>query len=284
MPVPRPKRLLKRGVVRLGRAFAASGTRRVVLCYHAITPDDSFLSTKPDLFERHMQWLRERCRVVPLQNILHEQESSTPLVAVTFDDGYEDQHSRALEILTRLGIPATFFLTAGFLRREPAVMKRMAMLRGAPELEVRPLDWIQVREVASAGMQVGSHTYSHPNLARLPLPEARDELTRSREVIEGELGEEVDTIAYPFGKRRVHATPQTLRIAEASGYRIGVSVLSREVRSADSPLTIPRFIVDGDDGRKLQDKITGAYDLIGVWQERAPLWAMRLLSPDDFGR
>lgn len=280
----RPKQLLKRGVARIGRTFIRPGTRRVILCYHAVTPTESFLSTRPDLFEMHMRWLVERCRVVPLPKLFHEPRTSKPIVAVTFDDGYEDQHRHALPILTRYGIPATFFLTAGFLLRTPAVVRRMAMLQGVPHSDVTPLDWLQVGEIASAGMAIGSHSFSHPVLARLGPGEVRDELSRSREVIGEQLGAEVDSIAYPFGKPRVHVTARTLRIAEECGYGLGAGVLSRGARAVDLPLALPRFIVDGDHPRRLEEKISGAYDAIGLWQEQAPVWAIRLLSPQDFQR
>ena len=133
-------------------------------------------------------------------------------------------------------------------------------------------------------MDIGSHTYSHPNLARVSVVEAEHELRRSMDVISDQLGTAVDLFAYPFGKPGVHFTPTTIDVVRAQGYRMAAAVTFRGVRDSDSVYTIPRFFTDGDDVAKLEAKISGVYDVIGWWQDHAPLSVKRLVSPDDFRR
>jgi len=281
------KRSMKRAALMAARLVPRprGGTRRVVLCYHSVHPNRPYVSTTPDAFDRHVQWLQEHCRLASLPDLVSmpsTTRSERPLVAITFDDGHEDNHRYALPILARHRAPATFFITAGFVDRDPAVVRRLQELwRCGPE-DVVPLEWAQVRELRSSGMEIGSHTYSHPNLARLSRAQAADELRRSKDVIEERTTAAVDTFAYPFGKPGVHFTPDTADAVRATGYRLAAAVTSRGVQPSDSPFSIPRFFTDGDDVGKLQAKIEGAYELLGWWQDHAPLSVRRMVSPQDF--
>jgi peptidoglycan/xylan/chitin deacetylase (PgdA/CDA1 family)/SAM-dependent methyltransferase len=105
-----------------GATQRVASSRGVVLLYHRIdaTPDVHGLGIPPDLFESHLQWLRTNCHVVSIEDLL-----STPLealperaVALTFDDGYEDNLRVAMPLLERFGCAAAFFLTTSGLQKE----------------------------------------------------------------------------------------------------------------------------------------------------------------------
>jgi peptidoglycan/xylan/chitin deacetylase (PgdA/CDA1 family) len=285
----RLKRAMKRAAFAAGRLLSQPdlSTRRVVFCYHSVHPNRPYVSTKPAVFERHVQWLKEHCRLASLVELVTDpgtNHSGKPVAAITFDDGHEDNHSHALPILAKHGVPATFFITAGFVERDPTVNRRFQQLFGCRTDDVVPLDWAQIRELRASGMDIGSHTYSHPNLARLSPAEAEDELRTSRDLISDRLGCAIDLFAYPFGKPKVHFNSITTEVVRATGYRVAAAVTYRGVRDSDPFLNVPRFFADGDNIAKLEAKIRGVYDLVGWWQEHVPLSVMRIISPDDFKR
>lgn len=244
--------------------------RRVVLCYHSIHARKSFSSASPDLFARQMEWLRRNCEVTPFGRW---SEGGKLAVAVTFDDGYQDNYDYALPILVQYHIPATFFLTVGLIEREPAVVARFQWLQRSTEEDVRPLEWGQIREMARVGMEFGSHTCSHPNLATLDRESVRRELRVAKDRLEQKLGAPVVTLAYPFGRRSLHWTPDTVAAAAEAGYRYAGIVLYRSVRPSDPPLEIPRIVVTRDEMPAFEQKVRGAWDIVGLLQEKAPPWA-----------
>lgn len=89
-------------------------------------------------------------------------ETSSPLVALTFDDGPDPVHTpRLLDVLDRHGARATFFMIGAAARRRPGL----------------------VAEVASRGHCVANHTYTHPSLPTLPGRERRAEIRRCSEAL-----------------------------------------------------------------------------------------------------
>jgi len=257
--------------------------RAVVLCYHSVDPSISFASASPKLFTEHLSWLHDTCDVVSLDRIRElagQEERQRPAVAITFDDGYADNYTHAFPHLADLQLPATFFITTGLIDRDPAVIEYIRRLWGAQPSEVVPMTWEQVSEMQAQGMQIGAHTYSHPNLARITTAQAAEEILRSKEMIVDRLGGPVTWFAYPFGKPEQHFTVVSERLADKTGFSGAVMILYRGVRDTDSRYRIPRFAITNDSIAVLRAKVLGKLDGIGRWQERAPRWATRAISVD----
>jgi peptidoglycan/xylan/chitin deacetylase (PgdA/CDA1 family) len=286
-----PRRYFKHAMMAIARKTSRvwirgnAARRAVVLCYHSIHPTKSLASATPTTFGHHLDWLASECDVVPLEEIprlLKTARHTRPAVAITFDDGYVDNYEFAFPLLHDRCLPATFFLTVGLIEKDPAVLARTQMLGRTTYDDVRPLEWAHVRTMHAAGMEIGAHTYSHPNLAVLSQPRARDELCRSKQIIEDRLGDQVRSMAYPFGKPGRHFTDETTALVEEAGYEYACAVLFRAVRASDSRFTIPRLVATKDTVEGIREKVLGAWDVIGLWQERCPLPVARIVSPEDF--
>ena len=280
------KRFVKEGAVRLlGPLFRSrTGRRGVVLCYHSIHPAKAFASATPSLFDAHLRWLVKHCKLVRFSEMLHALAASSdkPVVAITFDDGYADNYEQAFPLLLQHNVPATFFVTAGLIERRNEVITRFQLLRRCGIQEIRPLTWRQLREMQVAGMEIGSHTYSHPNLARLSARDVSIEFRKSKDVLEQGIGERVNVTAYPFGKPKIHLTAETIELAGCAGYVYGGVITFRGIRRTDSPLALPRICIANDNVSTIGGKVAGDWDVIGIWQESVPMWVARLVSPEDF--
>lgn len=252
----------------------------VVLVYHSINPLKSFVCQTPESFEEHMRWISDHCTVIPFGRAVEEaathSDRDRPAVAVTFDDGYVDNYVHAFPTLVRYKIAATFFLTTGLLQGERAVVDRLR--RAAWDGTEPSLSWTQIEEMRAEGMEFGAHTHNHVNLAKLDDDSALFELSAAKDFLEDRLQERVRSVAYPFGIPRQHFTDRTMELAASVGYERGAAVLFRRVHASDRALSIPRFPINSESLEELQAMVFGKLDLIGMWQERAPIWAARYMS------
>lgn len=278
------KRRAERLLVSLVDTRAPRHRRVVVLAYHSVHPTRRFASTTPDAFARHLEWLKEHCELVGFHSIPELAQANghdRPVVAITFDDGYEDNYTHALPALASMEIPATVFVTTGLVEGDPTVLRRLSSLWGTSRDEVKGLTWGQMDEMQAAGVTFGAHTVTHPNLAALDRASVTREMRTSRDVLEEHLQVPVETFAYPFGNPRYHFSSQTTWCAAQVGFKAAGAVQFRGVKPRDAALVIPRFPVTGDSIEILRAKIYGGLDLIGEIRDRAPLWLLRLSSTES---
>ena len=122
-------------------------------------------------------------------------------VLLTFDDAFENFYHVAFPMLRELGLRALLFVPVGFVEREQG-----SPLQGAETLP--PMSWDQLREVrASGAVEIGSHSWTHPDLRRLEGKALRRELVDSRDHLQEKLGAAVRAFCYPraLWSRRVEA-------------------------------------------------------------------------------
>jgi len=99
----------------------AARARLSIFIFHRVLPArDPLFPAEVDAaqFDAICDWLRQWCNVLPLDEACRRlQDGTLPsrAAAITFDDGYADNHDIALPILRRHGLTATFFVATGFL-------------------------------------------------------------------------------------------------------------------------------------------------------------------------
>jgi peptidoglycan/xylan/chitin deacetylase (PgdA/CDA1 family) len=188
-----------------------------ILSYHNI--DDVPVDVKmPGLyvsqaeFARHMWTLRRAgLRGVTLSDALNRLQADDVgnTVAITFDDGYSDNNRYALPILRECGFRATCYIVSERIGKyndwDSDYLGVRKPLMSSTEIQC----WLD------GGMEIGSHTRSHPRLDLISQSEAMDELTCSRESLGKLYGSPIAHFCYPFG-RYDQMTPSLVRSA---GYR-----------------------------------------------------------------
>ncbi len=125
-------------------------------------------------------------------------------IVLTFDDGYEDFYTQAFPILKKYKTKATLYViinalgTKGYLTRE------------------------QVKELADSGLvEIGSHTFNHPDLRSLKNKDVKFEIEISKKILESITGKTIFSFAYPFGLYK----PEFFKLASEAPYLTAVSVI-----------------------------------------------------------
>jgi peptidoglycan/xylan/chitin deacetylase (PgdA/CDA1 family) len=102
------------------------------------------------------------------------------------------------------------------------------------------LDWPQLAEVRAAGVEVGGHTHSHPQLDTLRTSRAVAEVVRCKSRLEERLGVPVGTFAYPHG----YSGPRVRRLVVEAGYSSACGVKNAFSSPTDDPFTLARLTVE----------------------------------------
>lgn len=194
-------------------AVARQGGPPFMLTYHGVSDvrrgdDPHGLMTSSERFARHVEWLSaagyELGRVDHVWTELQRAPGRQGLGAISFDDGLAKTLFGTLPTLERHGAHATAFITTGYLgRRHPDL--------GGDE---RIVTASQVVELAHAGMEIGAHSVSHPDLTTLPYLAVLDEMRRSKATLEDLIAAPVTSFAYPHGR----FSPSVAAAAREAGF------------------------------------------------------------------
>jgi peptidoglycan/xylan/chitin deacetylase (PgdA/CDA1 family) len=135
------------------------------------------------------------------------------------------------ELTARLGLHPSW--KSRYLE-DPVLRGRFQLLR-VPEL----------KQLAGAGMTLGSHTLSHPALAELSSDLARAEIAECRRGLESALGSPVWAIAYPFGDP-ASVSDREYRLAEEAGYECGFVNVGGGLKSQSPKFALSRIHVTAE--------------------------------------
>jgi peptidoglycan/xylan/chitin deacetylase (PgdA/CDA1 family) len=183
--------------------------------YHSISPsrmpDPHRVRVQPRRLEEHLRLiLRLGLRGVSLGGLLDAREVGTAsrLIGLTFDDGYADFAQYAAPLLARYGMTASVYVVPGLLGDEN---------RWDDGPRLRLMDANQVRAIAVAGHEVGSHSLTHMRLSGADPENLTAEVAESRRVLQEVLQRPVRGFCYPYGSFDRAA----LDAVRAAGYEYG---------------------------------------------------------------
>jgi peptidoglycan/xylan/chitin deacetylase (PgdA/CDA1 family) len=155
-------------------------------------------------------------------------------IHVTFDDAYKNVED-GLAILQRLRIPATVFACSGYAETgRPLDVPELAGEAAAHPDEMATMTWDELRDLAERGVEIGSHTVTHPHLTKISDAELDRELQESRACIEEELGRPCALFAYPYGENDARVRAAARRAGYAAAFAL------RERFSPADGFAVPR--------------------------------------------
>jgi peptidoglycan/xylan/chitin deacetylase (PgdA/CDA1 family) len=217
-----------------------------VLMYHRVDAPDrgSSVVVSPEDFEKQMEFLKvHRYRVLPLADIFQAIREGKKIprktVAITFDDGTEDNIRYAFPVLYKLGLPATVFMITS---------------------QIDKPGWLTAEDLKimdESGVAIGSHTVNHAFLPKLSAEEAKEEIHRSKRHLEAVLGHDVELFSYPAGG----TTPEIEQWVQDAGYKGAVT--TNYGKEKYRPFGLHRIKISSSSGNLFNFwiKISGFYHL-----------------------
>jgi peptidoglycan/xylan/chitin deacetylase (PgdA/CDA1 family) len=209
-----------------------------ILCYHIVeSPQDPRMEISRETFRQHMRYLAVTgYNVIPLRHLYEYvtgKRASIPknAVVITIDDGWRSTYSEVFPEMKRRKWPFTVFVY-------PKIIGQTAFA----------LSWKQVREMAAAGVDIQSHSYSHPFLTQRKrglgdkeyAAWLERELTESKRVLERETGRTVEFLAYPYGDYDHRLAENVMR----AGYSAALTCDFGRVRRGSDPFRMKRVVID----------------------------------------
>jgi peptidoglycan/xylan/chitin deacetylase (PgdA/CDA1 family) len=140
---------------------------------------------------------------------------TSALVTTSWDDGHP-LDIRLAEMLARYGVLGTFYIPMHYGGR-PVITKD------------------EIRALRAMGMEIGSHTLTHPHLTRLRKSEALHELVASKHRLEDIVGEPIVSFSYPEGRFNSLARSWVVE----AGYKLARTTSSFRIESAFDPFYMP---------------------------------------------
>ena len=214
-----------------------------ILLYHSVSDHaaEKFRpwAITPRAFSEHMRYLNDHeysaltvSQYVACLDDTAALPSQKPVV-ITFDDGFADFYANALPILKDYDLRATIYIACGF------VGTRSEWLANEGEGKRPMLSWREIREMSNLGIECGSHAQNHRELDTIPLVEAMQEISTSKQIMEEHLGEPVESFAYPHG---YHSDKVKSLVMEA-GYTSACAVKHAMSSLEDDRYALARIIV-----------------------------------------
>lgn len=217
------------GIIPQGKFYAP------ILAYHHIAvrrPQNSYY-VSPEIFEEQMQWLRKNdYQVISFDEFYEAAVGRSKIppkpVVLTFDDGNVDHYTNAFPILKKYNYKGIFFIKINSIAKNG-----------------RGMTWNKLKEMADAGMTIGSHSINHNNMANMKETTLEYELSESKKILEKNLGVEIKYFAYPGGAY----SPKTIEAVKNAGYLAAVTTkhkVDQEIKDDNSIYTLPRVHIDDE--------------------------------------
>lgn len=210
-----------------------------VLCYHIVeAPAAPRMHITRDVFRQHLRYLEMTgYNVIPLRHLyeyVSGKRAALPknAVVITIDDGWASTYTEIFPEMQKRKFPFTVFIY-------PKIIGQTA----------NALSWKQIKEMSDSGVDIQSHSLSHPFLTRRRHRSMGDqqygewiqrELAESKRLLEKNTGKKVQFLAYPYGDYDDKLVEQVSK----AGYTAALTCDFGLVKKGSDPLRMKRFVID----------------------------------------
>lgn len=196
-----------------------------IILYHNINGAGVF-SIDSDMLRSHFRVLKERkVRVIALSELTERIDSPRPFtdktLVITFDDGFFSMYSELLPLVEEYKYPVTLFVYVDFIFTRAKKF----------------LTWDRLKEMEAHGINIQSHSVSHPDLTELSAVDTKqnrrklyNEIYLSKRIIELYMDKEIDFFAFPYGRYDLNL----IELCQYAGYKrvfstdYGSNILTRD--------------------------------------------------------
>lgn len=198
-----------------------------VLYYHSVKePANNEVTINPKALREQLKYIKDQgyitLTISELENyILNNSPIPPRSIAITFDDGYMDNYYNAFPILKNLNMVATIFCITSNLDGSYYLSKDA------------------ITEMSNYGIDIQSHTVTHPKLSELTYNQQLMELKESKRTLESIVGKKIDSIAYPYGD----FNDDTIKAAKDAGYSLAFTTKRGLSDRNDNTLKLDRIYI-----------------------------------------
>lgn len=208
-----------------------------ILMYHHLADLSSTASelvltwtVAPKKFQAQMDWLSQQgYHTITMGQLVAYLRDRKPLpskpIVITFDDGWLEQYVTAFPVLKKYNFIGTFFVYTNAIDHGQF------------------MTWAQLQEMSSVGMDIQSHTQTHPHLRLLSADAAFKEISESKAIIEKRLGKPVTAFNYPDGEYNT----AIIEMLKRAGYDSAVTIAAGYKQRANELYLLHRIRVSYKD-------------------------------------
>lgn len=225
----------------------ASLKKTRIMMYHMIAeqlPNEkkSGLRVSPEMFEKHLEYFSTNGWSFIKMSELSKYKDTEKVVALTFDDGYLDNYTKALPLLKKYNACATLYLVIDRHNNDWSIKKNPKHNSGALASEKKLSDEHIQEMLDSEIFELGGHTISHPYLPNISTDDKKHEMLECKNMLEKTFNTSVSSFAYPFGIYN----DEDINIINASDYESAVTT-DEGVADNNSLFQLKRIKASGKD-------------------------------------
>jgi peptidoglycan/xylan/chitin deacetylase (PgdA/CDA1 family) len=237
-----------------------------ILMYHAVEagqPSGYGYAVSAKQFERQLDAIqRAGLETISLGQLFDGLDGKAPLprkpIVLTFDDAYRNIHQVAWPLMQERAMTGTLFAVADHVGGS----NEWDQAKGMPRLEL--MEASELKELADAGWEIGSHGCRHLELAKANENQQHDEIFRSKLVLQSLLELSLEFYAYPYGSY----TESAKAMLHEVGYRGAVSMFSKAASVTADRFCLRRIMPHrGDSALSFRMKLSPLYLRYVAWRD-----------------